>query len=317
MFEHKLNDRFCITENSDFKSEIDELFFLPAFSDLHRATFEEYFYFQLVDFHRKESYGAVCFAKKNGVWTSPGRASYGGFAFHSTLSFEEKVLFIESTLGVLKSKSNHPIAITLSPDCYGVERNAIQQNVLFRKKFRVSQSELNFFLEVDQKKFSEKVDSSNRKRLRKIEPLAPKFSKLTPNQYERAYEVIKENREKKGFPISMPFAAIAEMDEKIPGRVHFFGVYLQEELVSASLCIKINPEVLYVFYWGEKKGVEQLSPVTFLAKHIYEYAAEEKFKILDIGISTLESEPNLGLMRYKWNLGCVAGNKVTFISSET
>ena len=73
--------------------------------------------------------------------------------------------------------------------------------------------------------------------------------------------------------------------------------------------------ILYVFYWGEIEGYEKLSPIAFLSQKLIKHAKEKKFKLLDIGTSSVNSNPNIGLLKFKKSIGCISCNKLYLTKS--
>ena len=81
-------------------------------------------------------------------------------------------------------------------------------------------------------------------------------------------------------------------------------------MVSSAICIKINPKILYVFYWGETEGFEKLSPVSYMSTRLVDYCMKNKIDILDLGTSSQKSIPNLGLINFKRAIGARSCNKI-------
>ena len=87
------------------------------------------------------------------------------------------------------------------------------------------------------------------------------------------------------------------------------------EMVAAAVCIALSDEVLYVLYWGDSEGMQKYSPISLLAKHIYEHAQSQSFAKLDVGTSTLLGKANYGLVKFKRNLGFRETVKLEFIKN--
>ena len=66
------------------------------------------------------------------------------------------------------------------------------------------------------------------------------------------------------------------MMKLFPEEVLLFGV--NNLLVASSICIKINNDILYVFYWADGPNMQQYSPVALLAKNIYDFCQENSYK---------------------------------------
>ncbi len=115
------------------------------------------------------------------------------------------------------------------------------------------------------------------------------------------------------FPITMTYEAILEMAEAFPDRLVFFAASVGDQMIASSICLRIYPSVLYVFYWGDLPGWEKFSPVSLLADAIYEYGRQTGIRLLDLGTSTNHGVPNYGLLNFKREMGCVESLKLTFV----
>ncbi len=109
----------------------------------------------------------------------------------------------------------------------------------------------------------------------------------------------------------MEWGPLKDMAVALPESVLGFGCYQGGEMVASAVCIRVNSQILYIFYWGESPGFESWSPVSLLAQSIYDYAASSGYRLLDAGTATLSGEPNHGLISYKKALGFVESLKIT------
>ena len=82
-------------------------------------------------------------------------------------------------------------------------------------------------------------------------------------------------------------------------------------MLASAICIRISPDILYVFYWGDADGTSTLSPVVVLAAGIYERCQMLGIRLLDAGISTDQGRLNEGLRTFKRNLGFAESSRLT------
>jgi lipid II:glycine glycyltransferase (peptidoglycan interpeptide bridge formation enzyme) len=156
---------------------------------------------------------------------------------------------------------------------------------------------------------------SRRQRINRCRREGMRVSELGPDAYRQAYDVIVQNRQAKGFPVTMSFGSIEQMMEVFPGKLRFFGVFQGDLMIAASICVNVNPSVLYVFYWGDLPGYERFSPVTLLAEWIYDHAHRNGFQHIDFGTSTKDGVPIYGLMNFKKEIGCYPSLKPSYIKT--
>ena len=113
----------------------------------------------------------------------------------------------------------------------------------------------------------------------------------------------------------MTWESISDMLNIYSDKIHCFGLRHSSELIASAICINVLNDILYVFYWGEIEGYENLSPIAYLCLKLVEYAQEKNYRILDIGTSSLHSKVNYGLYKFKNNIGCRTCSKIQLINS--
>lgn len=308
-----VDEEHLVTVNGDTTSDGLDLFNSIEFHNLHRPAALRAYYFVLRRRRSGIALGIVHFLEAEaGHFESPHRGSFGGFAIvpGADVSLALMEVFAACVEAFLLEQGARRITIVLPPLAYRPAETSGWINVLLRSGFSVARHELSYAIDVGGA-FAEKIDYGNRKQLHKCERAGLTAYRLERTDYEKAYAVIEENRRKKGNAPSMTWAALQAMCDRMPERVRCFGVRLDDRLIAAAVCLLINARTLYVFYWGEIAGVETLSPVTFLANHIYDHCLIEGIALLDLGTATLNGIPNHGLIRYKKHLGCHESLKLT------
>jgi hypothetical protein len=290
-----------------------DIFNDPTFLELHAPSAESIVVFELEESASEKIIARCHFSMTPEGFRSPIKGTYGGYEFLETLPGSLAEVFILKTLAVLEGHRLSPIEIVTAPFCYGYPEASAVHNILVRAGFTDQVPEMNFHREVRlDEKFSDRVNRGNVKRLRKAVERKLSFSLLERSQHEEAYRLIADNRQRRGFPMTMSWAQLRDMEHAFPQRVHFMAALDGERMVASSVCIDVRADILYVFYWADAEDQQQLSPVTFLAQEIYGYCQQRGYRLMDLGISTDEGLPNWGLVGYKENLGFSASLKVRY-----
>jgi hypothetical protein len=288
-----------------------DFFNSPAFFEYHKKDGARGWYFELVE---KESQRTVSIAhfteKEPGFFASPRRGTYGGInAIHSDVTLFD--LFIEDIETAIRKAGGKRLQIAPAPFAHHPEQSALQTNVFLRRKYDILKCEVNYDLTVDEVPLIEKMERNNQKRVRKCQREGCVFEHYNRREeYEQVYDVIRRNRESRGFPVTMTLDHMLEMKSLFPDTWQFFGTRKDGRMIAASVCIRLNPETLYVFYWGDLPDVHTMSPVAFHASNLYAYCQSQKIRMLDIGTATDNCIPNVGLMKFKERLGCRASLKL-------
>tara|TARA_R110000851_G_scaffold4753_2_gene19663 strand:+ start:11192 stop:12169 length:978 start_codon:yes stop_codon:yes gene_type:complete len=222
--------------------------------------------------------------------------------------FTEIEGYLVSVYGEIK------LSITLPPLYFSNSSGVI--NCLINLGWVIEQTDVNYHLEIfDDFELRNSISSSKRKCLNKLIKNDYEFFELDINlsNVKDVYNVIAINRTALGYPVTMPEVSIIDLSSQFQNDVKLFCVKKDGLIVASAICLKINLDTLYVFYWAELPEDRVESPILKLADGISDYCEKNKIKFLDVGISTEDSKPNYGLMNFKKQLGCVESLKFTLI----
>jgi hypothetical protein len=311
-----IDDKHQIEINSFRSASNRSLFSEESFFRLHSTSRKDVFA-QLIRISSGKVLASVIFyADENFSFVSPKRGTFGGVTLDEPVPLRLLERFIIAMKEYLINAGAQSIAIKCAPFGHDLALSSVVTNILLRQEFRISCHDLNYEMLVDDRPFAARVDYGNNKRIRKCINAGFFAELIESTDYPKVYQVIKQNRERRGFPITMSLEQLGQMVKVFPKRMRFFAVYSDADrasIVAAAVCIAISDSVLYVFYWGDAADVESYSPVALLADGIYAHCQQMGIKCLDVGTSTLEGEPNQGLVTFKKNLGFSESLKFSFI----
>lgn len=282
-----------------------DLFRSPGFYRLHAGAFSRAWYATALDASTGSPLASTWFAEvAPGEARSGARGPFGGY--HSPFAPLPIVLatrLVAATEDELRARDVRRVTVTLPPAALEEASHGEWMNVYLRQGYRAAPPDLNYHVWVGDEPLAARMNSGNRAVVRSAERKGMFARVLRANERADAYAVNVQNRLRRGRPITMTLEALLAMDQALPGALHWFGVYRQEQLIAASVCMRLTANALYVFYLGEVDGVERLSPVTLLVSHIHDWCRDHQIAFLDLGIATEGGLPNEGLMAYKRNLG--------------
>ena len=187
------------------------------------------------------------------------------------------------------------------------------QNVLLRKGYQIAYCDLNYqFYIHDMEQYENSLLRNARKNLKNA--MKQEFSFVhceSVDEKREAYNVIAENRKRKGYPLRMTYE---QVNDTIQLTEHDFFLLKDGEVsIAAAVIFKVNKECYQVIYWGDIDGYEAKRPMNYLAYMVYEYYVNIGIKVLDIGPSTEEGIPNYGLCDFKESIGCEVSSKMTYM----
>ena len=243
--------------------------------------------------------------------SSPFSAPFGGFTF---LSDQLNQQHIDDALVLLddylKSQSIHYIKMILPPLCYNNLFLSKLINSLNRYGYSTSSVELNYvFLTSLFDQDYEKTLLHNARKKLQTSFLYPLVFKKT-SDLKAAYEVIAINRKERGFPLRMTFEQVEKTAEII--RCDAFVVEFEQTLIASAIVFRVAQDIAQVIYWGDLQDYTYIRTMNFLSYKVFEYYKNKKLRIVDIGPSTENGIPNLGLCEFKESIGCNIDLKFVF-----
>jgi hypothetical protein len=298
-----------IAINKFYDNEIYNYFFDRKYFDLIVEK-NNGFYLQWLSDNQKPLITTYFINEGNGVFSSPSRGTFGGFGIaNHRCSILDIAEFVSESDTLLREKGAKNIKIKLPPISHDPSSISVTMLQLLNLGYRVSGAELNYSMDVNNINFDQRVEYGNKKRINKCVKFGIEASMVGLDLYSEVYNVIKINRESKGYPVTLSYLELKKFIDKIPEKFVFFKAENSGVIVASAICIRISDDILYVFYWGDIPGYQEYSPVVLIAKEIYKYCQENYIKIIDIGTSSVNGIVNLGLSNFKKRLGFVESLK--------
>lgn len=127
---------------------------------------------------------------------------------------------------------------------------------------------------------------------------------------ERAYAVIKANRDSHGYPLRMSLEDVWATAPLVGAE--FFVMTGCGTDVAAAQVHRVAPGIGQVVYWGDAPGYGSLRPMNYFAAEVARRCREDGMRILDVGPSSEKGVPSLGLCDFKESIGCVVSPKFRF-----
>lgn len=242
-------------------------------------------------------------AMGGGLWRNPARGTFAGYAWASDLRVEEALAFHDAVESRLAAQGAQRIEILLPPMAHDPTAFSNQLYLLRARGFEMSRCDLNQSLDVRPTPLAERMTYGNVKCLRKCQRAGLSAAQLPASALSEAYHTLAANRASIGVAMSMTREQLETMARTFPDAMVLFGCRDGERLAAAAVCLRLTPAVLYVFYWGDLPEYGSMSPVVPLAEAIYRYAQDHGVALLDAGTSTVDREPNFGLIQFKRGLG--------------
>ncbi|HEU5289678.1 MAG TPA: hypothetical protein VFU05_03485 [Cyclobacteriaceae bacterium] len=278
------------------------------------------FFFQTPDFiFRNQPSNIVSFSESNGViyftltedaLISLEKSPFGGFVF-SNADFSPIDIILKKLDEWSDKHKIKGIVIRCFPEIYEPELTRATKSRLLENGFKVLYKDITQIIAVKHG-VSVPFNQSRNRRLKRCMKEGLIFKKLTFHSLEEAFSLIIESRNNKGYPVTMGLEELKTSFNKFPDNYLLFGVFQDAKMIATAVSIKVSDKILYYFYAGDSIGHRYLSPTTLLVHGIYGYCLENKFELIDLGISTHRGKLNSGLYEFKKSLGSFDSEKLTF-----
>lgn len=280
------------------------------FTELNRNKAEDLHYLSIHD--TKHRFGIIL-GERNEMLCSPFSAPFGGFTTHGVQSLEHMEEAVDWVLAYAEERSLQ-LAITPQPLMYDETQISKWVSVLSRK-MNVNYIDLNYYVELSRiANYRKIIDRSARNKLNHALKEPFNLVKLNSNNLSdvaRAYEVIRRNREERGFPLRMTLEQVWQTVSNVV-QADFFVLEHEGEDVAAAQVFHVAEGVAQVVYWGDIREYSALRPMNFLTYSLFRHYYEVGLRTLDIGPSTEDGIPNYGLCEFKENIGCSVTLKYSF-----
>lgn len=298
------------SEYSELFSSPNHIFNSVSFTQLNARKCEK---IHRLAFSDSKARMGITLGQRENVLYSPFSAPFGGFDYRK----DESILKIEEAINALiqyGKDSNKTIKITFPPLFYNESLLSKTIATLINQHAQIEFTEINYHFDLSTfPHFNSLIDRGARKNLNNAMKQGFVFEKIDNeniSDIERAYNVIKANRESHGYPLRMSLSDVLETIKIIPAE--FFIVKLNNVDVAAAQIFHIKKGIAQVIYWGDTPGYGASRPMNFLSYKLFEYYYNCGLRILDIGPSTESGKPNYGLCDFKENIGCTATLRYTF-----
>lgn len=270
---------------------------------------------RLVDDGKDVSIGLVG-GLKNKTFMAPFSAPFGGFHYKYEAIFYDRIYdFIFNLKQYLSAENIDRIKITLSPNIYNPSINAKLVNAFIRLGYTMETPDIISCM--DLRHFEgEWCKSEVRQNCNKAIRKGLSFSHVTDKEsIQAAYDIISANRTGQKRHIHMSLQDILDVNKVIP--VDFFLVKNREGgNIGSGVFYRGHEKIVQGIFVGDLLSSRKLGTMDFLFLSVFNYYKEKGFDFIDLGKSSSDGEPNVGLVRFKEIHNCISTLGYTFILND-
>lgn len=286
-----------------------ELFCREQFLELNKKKVEKVHYFVGYD---KKNRLALAVGELENEWRAPYSAPFAAVVeLQKITPIEYYWEFIALLNKAAAEAGIRKITVLLPPDIYGAEKNAKMINAFLGNNYIVEYEEVNYSLNIrdwDADIYRQKIAHNARKNLRIALESGLSFVQcLELEEKKKAYEIIRINRESRGYPLRMTWEQVSETLKIVEHDV--FAVQKDDIIMASAVIFYVADKIVQVIYWGNIPNTEGYKPINFLAYKLLEHYKNRGIEMIDIGPSSENGLPNYGLCSFKESIGCEVTGK--------
>ena len=249
---------------------------------------------------------------KDGTLYSPFSAPFGGFHYsHEHVLYSVVYDYLADLKTFVKGQGFDRVVITLPPNPYQKNMNAKFVNAFIRLGYNMSTPDIQNCINL--RKFdgnwTKNTVGQNCRRAIKRQLTC---SIVTDEASRRdAYDVIFRNRVEQERKIHMTLEDLLEVNEIIP--VDFFLVKDKDgSNIGAGIFYRGHDKIVQGIFLGDDMEKRSLGIIDFLVMNIFEHYKSLDYDYIDLGISSMCGDPNVGLIRFKEIHNCETSLRFTF-----
>jgi hypothetical protein len=256
---------------------------------------------------------SMMFGVKNGTIYAPFSAPFSFIRYSSEyLKYSHVHSFFSSLKNSFLNSDIQRLKITLPPSIYNESIISKISHSLGDLGFKLSYRDLNSHINLDEFEISS-LPSSTKKAIRQSHKYECDFFKVDSiDDKKRAFDIIKENRGSKGYPLRMSWEQVLDTMNSV-AQAHVFIALVDGEAVASAFVFEVKKDIAQVVYWGATDIGEKKNVMYFLPFQVINYFKELGFRFLDIGPSSEFGMVSHGLNDYKQLIGCNTSIKETWI----
>lgn len=246
---------------------------------------------------------------------SPLKATFGGPEFSKGIPGESLIEFFEQVDQSLISHGVKTCCVTLAPELLNKGHFDQCRKAFNKLGYLEQEQKVHASIPVENDEFRSIVHRGARTKLNKAEKLGFRYSEVKKENWVSVYDCLYQNRQEKGRRLSLSKDQVKNLVDIIPNSLLFSEVINGDEMIAASISLRVRSDVLYVFYFGHVSRYDMYSPVVYLINGLYDYCKNEGITQLDLGTSATENGTDEGLLNFKKSLGAQTGLKISMMKT--
>ena len=308
---NKKYDFIAFSDSNEINSTPASLLFSSK-EYLNVVSSECFYSFFIYNKIKKCNDGLIRFQIHNEIASSLVNAPFGSIELVKPIEFDVLYNFIDFVGEFLADSGIARIQISHYPWIYDpVHHNKIISAYGFTG-FIVDKIDINHFIKIDSEPLFRKLHQMEKRRLEKCISNKFLFKEHKNKDIDILFKFIKSSREQRKIPLNINLNLLKALSTKLADHYKLFSLSSNEEFIACTIAVRTKDNVLYNFLPAHNPKYDTYSPMVYLIERIYEYAKQNKYQFLDLGISSIENHPQSDLIKFKERMGGITASKLLF-----
>lgn len=261
----------------------------------------------------KDTFGnttiALCINFDNKHAISLPKCPSAGIEFFSEISERDADYFIEK---ILDHFPNRSIQIRQSPEFYQTYQVPEIESILQTRGFDKTE-EINHHVDLKDSNLFRRIHKMQIRKIEKCQDVGFTFQNGATMPHLEIYQFIKKCRNQQGLEPNISEEHFIRLLSQLPEHYGIFNVLSPAgELAACTITLKVNDTIVYNFLPAFDRKFKEYSPIALLNYEMYGDLKSQGFKYLDLGISSINGEPQKGLVDFKERMGGINSNRCTY-----
>ena len=235
------------------------------------------------------------------------RSPFGSFFVKDSKYLDQFPTFLSSLKAHLRKSDVSAITIKHPSSIY---EDFALQSVLEESGFEKQFADINQHIVLD-KNWEKSIHEMQSRKLNALRNRGFEFKKMDNSELETAHKFISACRQVQGLTINITFDLLTQLNEST-GAYDIFGVYREGKISALCITVRVTNKIAYYYLPATSPMFRSDSPMVLLIAGMVDYYQSQGFKIFDLGISSIDGNPQETLRIFKNRMGALETEKPMF-----
>ncbi len=224
-------------------------------------------------------------------------ASFGGLVTLRDISLREQEALVAALMAHGREQKCSAIELTLPPSFYSASDDHSLAYAYYRAGFRYQRRELTQAVQLNTPR-EKNYSAEFQRKLRRAQTLGVAVKES--EDFAGFYEILQRNlAERHGAQPTHALAELVDLRQRLPARVRLFTAHVEERMIAGILLFVCNVQAALAFYIGQRYEDQHYRAINLLAHEVMNWCELEGLAYFDFGTSTINMEPNWGLIDFR------------------